>query len=379
MSSPTPIGAARGGEAGRAMEWTGERMLPWVEDAAVAYEHLHRYLFALRYAHGKRVLDLGSGEGYGAALLASVARTVTGVDIDAEAVEHARSTYGAEALRYEQASADDLSGFDDDAFDVVTCFEVIEHVEAQDRVLAETRRVLAPDGILLCSTPEREAYRVKTGRINPFHVRELDRAEFERLLSAQFEQLALWSQVTVSGSLLEPLAAAGDLEAETFHVGLEDGYWDVRERSAPLYLVAAASAVPLPAGRLSVSVDPRLRLVEQERIRAERAERLLQEARAERAEAEERIRGYRAGMELREQEVKEVVAEADALREEMLAAGDAAAEREAALAAEVRELSGRLARLASIERSLAYRSAKAARNQARRLGARARGGSARDG
>ena len=65
--------------------------------------------------------------------------------------------------------------------------------------------------------------------------------------------------------------------------------------------------------------DPELRLFEQQRERAERAETLLDEARDERAEAEERILGYRAGMERREAEVREVVATADALRAELVA------------------------------------------------------------
>lgn len=356
MSAPVSVGAVRDAGASRGLEWTGERMLPWVEDPAIAYEHLHRYLFALRYAEGKRVLDLGSGEGYGTALLASAATSATGVDVDATTVEHARGAYRAEGLRYEVASADDLSAFEPDAFDVVTCFEVIEHVEAQERVLAETRRVLAPEGVLLCSTPDREAYRAKVGRINPFHVRELDRAEFERLLSAQFEHLALWSQISCTGSLLEPLAPADDARAETFHLGLEDGYWDVREELEPLYLVAVASDAPLDDRRLSISVDPEVHLTEHERGRAERAEQLLAELRAERAEAEERLQDYRAGMEKGEREVGELLALVETLR------------------AEISELSGRVEHFAAIERSLAYRGARAARNGARRL---ARGG--RDG
>ena len=55
----------------RLIEWTGERCLPWGDDLAMVYEHYHRYLFAAALAPGKRVLDLASGEGYGAALLAS--------------------------------------------------------------------------------------------------------------------------------------------------------------------------------------------------------------------------------------------------------------------------------------------------------------------
>jgi SAM-dependent methyltransferase len=367
VTAPSPrIGAVRDERAPRLVEWTGERMLPWTDDPALAYEHLHRYLFAARLAAGRRVLDMGSGEGYGSALLATAADAVVGIDVDRRAVEHARATYPAERLRFEQASADDLSAFEADAFDVVTCFEVIEHVEAQDRVVAEARRVLAGGGLFLCSTPERDAYRARTGEVNPFHVRELDRAEFETLLGASFPHMELWSQVTLTGSLLEPLAADPAPLAGTFHIGRDGEYWDVRDRPEPLYLVALASAEPLPAGGVSVLVDADLELFEGQRTRAERAERELHEARVERGEAEERIQGLRAGLEGREAELRELVATADALREEMLAAGDAAADRERELDERVKELTGRLAVLAAVEQSLPYRTGKAVRRRLRR-------------
>ena len=58
------------------MEYTGERYLPWEPNVQASYEHYHRYLLALPFAKGKRVLDLASGEGYGTALLAGVTSLV---------------------------------------------------------------------------------------------------------------------------------------------------------------------------------------------------------------------------------------------------------------------------------------------------------------
>ena len=75
------------------LEWTGERFLPWRNDPTLAYEHLHRYFYAAEFARGKNVLDLASGEGYGTNLLAQVAQRVVGVDIAAEAIEHATERY----------------------------------------------------------------------------------------------------------------------------------------------------------------------------------------------------------------------------------------------------------------------------------------------
>ena len=74
------------------MEFDGERFIPELE-GEIKYEHLHRYAIAMEFAAGKSVLDIASGEGYGAALLARHARSVVGVDIDSEAVEHARTKY----------------------------------------------------------------------------------------------------------------------------------------------------------------------------------------------------------------------------------------------------------------------------------------------
>ena len=68
---------------------TGERYLPEIDGAYIAYEHWHRYLFATQFVSGKTVLDVASGEGYGSALLARFVAAVVGVDLDPEAVAHA--------------------------------------------------------------------------------------------------------------------------------------------------------------------------------------------------------------------------------------------------------------------------------------------------
>jgi SAM-dependent methyltransferase len=58
---------------------------------------------------------------------------------------------------------------------------MIEHVSDQELVLAEILRVLAPDGLLIISTPERHAYQESTGQPNQFHSRELTEPEFRDL------------------------------------------------------------------------------------------------------------------------------------------------------------------------------------------------------
>jgi ubiquinone/menaquinone biosynthesis C-methylase UbiE len=76
------------------LAFTGERFVPGAK-GEIWIEHWHRYHFAARWCQGKRVLDVACGEGYGTALLARRAAHVTGADISAEAIAHARSRYGS--------------------------------------------------------------------------------------------------------------------------------------------------------------------------------------------------------------------------------------------------------------------------------------------
>jgi O-antigen biosynthesis protein len=155
--------------APRLIEWTGERCVPWTDDAAIVYEHFHRYLWAAGLVRGRRVLDLGSGEGFGAALLAATAAEVVGVDVDPAAVEHARRNYARDGLTFQTGSALDLGAFASGSFGAVVAFEMIEHVSEQERLLDEVRRVLAEDGILFVSTPDRDRYSEAAGQVNEFH------------------------------------------------------------------------------------------------------------------------------------------------------------------------------------------------------------------
>src|SRR6476620_11002088 len=116
-----------------------------------------RYHFAVRLARGKRVLDAGCGAGYGSAELAHAAQTVIGADVAAEAVDFAREHYRLPNLRFEQASCAALP-HRESVFDLIVAFEVIEHLENWRDFLREARRVLAPNGQFIVSTPNKLYY-----------------------------------------------------------------------------------------------------------------------------------------------------------------------------------------------------------------------------
>ena len=191
------------------LPFTGERYTP-ERALEIATEHWHRYAFARALAPGRRVLDAACGEGYGSALLARAGGQVLGVDIGADAVAHARTRYASvPGLRFEQADATALDALADASFDLVLSFETLEHVHAQEQMLDGFARLLAPGGLLLVSTPDKRNYTDLTGEVNPHHVRELYRDEFEALLAARFPARRLYGQKNLFQSVLWALDGQG--------------------------------------------------------------------------------------------------------------------------------------------------------------------------
>ena len=160
---------------------TGERTIPdldienyWFRRHEVVYERL------APLCAGRDVLEAGCGEGYGADLIAGVARRVVAVDYDQSAVVHVRHRYPRVQVLHANLTALPLP---DASVDVVVNFQVIEHLWDQGQFIRECARVLRPAGLLMVSTPNRITF--SPGRdtpINPFHTRELNADELTELL-----------------------------------------------------------------------------------------------------------------------------------------------------------------------------------------------------
>ena len=235
------------------MDFTGERYVPALK-GQIYYEHLHRYALAARFCAGKRVLDVASGEGYGAALLARHAADVVGVDVDEGAVDHARRMYYAGNLRFLRGSVTEVP-LADASVDVVTSFETIEHVAEHEKMLDELRRVLAPGGVLVISSPNKLVYSDMPGFHNPFHVRELYFAELRDLLARRFAHVALYGQRVSASSVVHPLAGEVSTEATWLNGSadrLGEGLPALRN---PVYFVAICSDAPVEVDLSSSYVD----------------------------------------------------------------------------------------------------------------------------
>ncbi len=186
-------------------EFTGERVVPGEVNDDLWAEHISRYAFASRFAPGARALDLGCGTGYGAALLAEQAVNVMGIDVAPEAIRYARSHYPIARLHLAQASASCIP-FANASFDLITAFEVIEHLADWRSLLSEARRVLRPNGVFLVSTPNKAYYTESRGAEgpNPFHEHEFEADEFQAALTEFFPRAAILLQNRVHAFAFYP-------------------------------------------------------------------------------------------------------------------------------------------------------------------------------
>lgn len=146
-----------------------------------------RHVFAYRYTHlckltGARVLEVGCGEGYGMAMLSPFTNQYLAVDKKKPATH-----FFTNNTSFQYCDLPDLSGLSDHSFDTVVCFQVIEHINDDNGLLAEIKRVLKPGGKLLLTTPNRLMSLTR----NPFHVREYKPGEIGSLIAAHFSNFMI--------------------------------------------------------------------------------------------------------------------------------------------------------------------------------------------
>ena len=213
------------------------------EGTLIDTEHRARYWWASRVVAGKDVLDAGCGVGYGIEILASAgAATVSGVDIDPAALREAEDRFGESAATIVEGDLQDLP-LDDDSFDVVVCFEAIEHVEDGGRALAEFRRVLRPDGLLLVSSPNPDVY--PSG--NEHHVHEYRPAELAAAVGEHFSHVRGYRQHAWLASTIEPADDDAASPPGEWHEPQEIRRTAALEAGGETYGIIAASDKGLPA------------------------------------------------------------------------------------------------------------------------------------
>ena len=169
----------------------------------------------LRERGYRSVIDVGCGPATKLIeILGPAARAVVGVDV-APAIEYCRRTHPG-AAEFHVVDLEHPVLALGRTFDLVICSDVIEHLADPDPLLRFLKGLLAPGGLIVLSTPEREALRGTTAltSANPEHVREWNRAELAAYLDDRgfeiLDQRLLPPMGLVRGAVLRVLRATCD-------------------------------------------------------------------------------------------------------------------------------------------------------------------------
>lgn len=159
---------------------TAERVSREPSDNFVFQRSRLAYHFAAERIEG-RVLEIGTGSGYGIEIIAPHAKEFVTMDKFLPSIDQDELPQNVEMVT---AVAPKLP-FKDASFDSVISFQVIEHIKDDVEFVEEIYRVLRPGGKAIISTPNRPISITR----NPWHIREYTNEEFSALLHTKFEKI----------------------------------------------------------------------------------------------------------------------------------------------------------------------------------------------
>ena len=147
-------------------------------------EHLNRYKYALNFVKEKDVLEMACGSGFGCYYLLNEgnANSVTGVDLDFDAIRYGNHRYKDKNIT---RFVDDATVFSSEKkYDIITCFETIEHVQDYKLLIQNLHKNLKDNGVLLISTPITKITNQTPN--NKYHVIEWNFSDFHKLFESLF-------------------------------------------------------------------------------------------------------------------------------------------------------------------------------------------------
>lgn len=144
-----------------------------------------------QFGAGDRVLDIACGDGYGCRILADQVGQVVGVDINGPLIAANQQSNAVSNISYDVEDCFALS-LSDGSVTGATAMELIEHlpIDRVDSFVKEVRRVIAPGGSFICSTPQNSHGDIP---VVPWHVKEYSVAELRAILERHFTSVKILS------------------------------------------------------------------------------------------------------------------------------------------------------------------------------------------
>lgn len=155
-----------------------------VSDNPIHQRLLQAYYLAKPYVKGD-LLELGCGEGRGVELLAPLATSYLALDKIDQVIHDLQKKY--KDVEFKQDFFPPFTDLDDDSFDTIVSFQVIEHIKKDEDFLQEIYRVLKPGGRAILTTPNIK----KTLTRNPWHVREYTAEQLTDLAKKYFAEVEM--------------------------------------------------------------------------------------------------------------------------------------------------------------------------------------------
>ena len=152
-------------------------------DNVIHQRLLSAYYKAKEYIKGD-LLELGCGEGRGVELLAPLADSYLGLDKIKPVIEKLSDKYPDYQFLNEVFPP---FPFEDNSFDTIVTFQVIEHVKDDEGFIKEMHRVLKPGGKALITTPN---IKMTLSR-NPWHEREYTGDQLKQLCQKYFNKVEM--------------------------------------------------------------------------------------------------------------------------------------------------------------------------------------------
>ena len=182
------------------------------------------YIEARAGLAGRRVLDVGCGGGLLAEGMARRGARVTGIDLSPGALEVARlhALESGVTVDYRQLAVEELPDSDHDAFGLVTCLEMLEHVPDPAQVIQAISRLVRPGGDVVCSTINRNAKAFALAIVGAEYLLRLLPAgthQYARLIKPS--ELARWGRdagltvADLAGLEYDPMARKARVSADT--------------------------------------------------------------------------------------------------------------------------------------------------------------------